>query len=77
MLMIFRFTILIIISDTLACAWYPQVWLLNQLPGPKGLPLIGSALEVVCDNAGKFLYTVIYITFRYSCTFWDYTHYKN
>lgn len=31
-----------------------KVWLLNQLPGPKGLPILGSALEINRDNVEVF-----------------------
>ncbi|XP_050722916.1 cytochrome P450 4C1-like isoform X2 [Eriocheir sinensis] len=50
----FAFTLLAGFLITKLIKRRQKVWLLDQLPGPKGLPLLGCVLEVACDNVELF-----------------------
>ncbi|TOF82198.1 hypothetical protein CGJ15_26240, partial [Vibrio parahaemolyticus] len=54
LLIIFAITALVIYSLVMFFKMQQKVWLLNQLPGPRGLPILGNLLFLNVDTSELF-----------------------
>ncbi|KAG7175071.1 cytochrome P450 313a3-like [Homarus americanus] len=50
--------------------WVPRIWLIEQIPGPKGLPILGNALDVNVEPREFFLLVCEYCDFGNIARIW-------